>query len=111
MSRCIHLAITLVLLATGAPLALGQQLERAAITDAGGTASGGRFEATIAVGEPVADRATGDDFELYAGFLFPRPGAAGSLIFKDQFEELAGPARVAIPTNVQTALPENEDDR
>jgi len=47
MSRCIHLAITLVLLATGAPLALGQQLERAAITDAGGTASGGRFEATI----------------------------------------------------------------
>jgi len=111
MSRYIHLAVTFVLLATGAPLALGQQLERAAITDAGGTASGGRFEATIAVGEPIADRSTGDDFELYAGFLFPRPGAAGSLLFKDQFEESPAPARVAIPMNVQTTLPENHNDR
>lgn len=111
MSRCIHLAVAFVLLAIGAPLALGQQLERAAITAGGGTANGGPFEVTVTMAEPTGEQSAGDGFLLHSGFLFPRPGAAGSLIFKDQFEELAGPVRALIPLNVHTALSENHDDR
>ena len=98
---------TLLLAATGT----AQELERAAISAGGGTASGGRFEAVATIGQPTASRSTGAGFELHAGFLFPRPGAAGSLIFRDEFEALPAPSRAAKPVDLSVFSTENPDDR
>lgn len=94
-----------------AQAASAQQLERAAITAGGGTASGGRFEATVALGEPAGGRSEGGAFVLYSGFLFPRPGAAGSLIFRDEFEALSAPTRAPGVENAAQINPEQGDDR
>jgi len=97
----------LLLAATGT----AQELERAAISAGGGTASGGRYEAVATIGEPAASRSAGDGFELHVGFLFPRPGAAGSLIFRDEFEALPAPSRAAKPVDVSMFSTEDSDDR
>ena len=94
-----------------AQAAFAQELERAAVTAGGGIASGGRFEAVTAIGQPAVAQTAADGFVLHAGFLFPRPGAAGSLIFRDEFEALPAPSRAAKPVDLSVFSTENPDDR
>jgi len=102
-------AVAVLILMTTGTLA-AQQLERSALTAGGGTASGGRFEAVTTIGQPAVARSAGDAFELQTGFLFPRPGAAGSLIFRDEFEALPGPTRDLIAASVAPASSEDDQD-
>ena len=80
------------LVLSGATMA--QELERATVAAGGETSAGGRFELVSLSGQPFVGRAEGDAYVLRVGALVPRPGAAGSLVFQDGFEDgIAAPRR------------------
>lgn len=96
--RTAGIAMILGLLLTGTIAA--QELERGMVASGGETSSGGRFEVVALTGQPVVGRAEGDDYVLRVGALVPRPGAAGSLVFTDSFENL--PASRSEATNEES---------
>ena len=93
-----RIAVILGLLLTGSIAA--QELERGTVASGGETSSGGRFEVIALTGQPVVGRAEGDDYVLRVGALVPPPGAAGSLVFTDSFEN---------PPAARSQVPDEED--